>query len=203
MIRIIFIAAIIGAVVWGLSVLYVRALRLAGDPALVAELSPRQRWLAAQVATLGGVGRITPAPGTWGSVATIPAVWILHGLGGFPLVALATLATFLGGLWATAAYAPQGDPAEVVVDEAAGMALALWPLSLGLWSADADAWVFPWPGWLLGLALFRAFDIWKPWPVSRLDAIPGPWGVMLDDVAAGAIAAILAGFAAAIAHGWL
>ncbi|MEO0914972.1 MAG: phosphatidylglycerophosphatase A, partial [Pseudomonadota bacterium] len=51
--------------------------------------------------------------------------------------------------------------------------------------------------------LFRLFDIWKPWPVSWADGLKTPLGVMLDDIIAGLLAAIVITIAAAIAHGWL
>lgn len=203
MIQILAATLILTAAAVLIGTLYVRALRLAGDPARAAALTAAQRRRAGWLATMGGVGRLPHGPGTWGSLATIPLAWAIHGLGGFPLFALATAVIFLAGLWAAAAYAPDADPPEVVIDEAAGMMLALWPLSLGLWVSGAEPWVFPWPGWLLAFALFRAFDILKPWPVDRLDALPGAWGVMLDDVAAGVIAGFLSAVAAALAHGWL
>jgi phosphatidylglycerophosphatase A len=58
-------------------------------------------------------------------------------------------------------------------------------------------WAYP-----LAFALFRLLDIAKPWPISWLDReIPGGWGVMLDDIAAGVIAALVC--AAAVAGGLL
>ncbi len=160
--------------------------------------------MSAAIATGLGLGRLPAAPGTWASAATIPLVWGLHWLGGFWLVGPATLAVIALGLWAVARL-PGGaaDPPEVVIDEVAGMMLALWPLSLGLTLAGAAAHVFPWPGWAMGFVLFRALDILKPWPVSRAERLPGAWGVMADDLAAGAITALAATLAAAVAHGWL
>ncbi len=158
------------------------------------------------IAVAGGLGRLPGAPGTWASIAAIPVAWGLHALGGFPLVALATLAAFAAGLWATGAYlAATGtdDPGEVVVDEVVGMWLALWPLSFGLWLRDLPGEVFPWPGWVLGFLLFRAFDIAKPPPIRRIERVGGAWGVMLDDVVAGVMAAVLGAAAAVVAHGAL
>ena len=73
--------------------------------------------LAQIIGTVGGVGYLRPAPGTWGSLSALPMVWVLHSLGGFPLVVLATLAAFLGGLWATGvmtAGQADHDPSEIV-----------------------------------------------------------------------------------------
>lgn len=156
------------------------------------------------VATLAGIGRLTPAPGTWGSLAALPAGWVLHGLGGFPLLAAATLAAIALGYWAAgkehAAGVPHDAP-EIVIDELAGLWIALWPLSAGLWHAGAPAWLFPWPGWVGAFVLFRLLDIWKPGPVGWADRQPGAMGVMLDDVIAGGLAAVGVAAAAALAHG--
>jgi len=158
------------------------------------------------VATLGGVGRLRPAPGTWGSAAALPAGYALHVAGGFPLLLAGTLGVIALGWWAARAEeAATGahDPGEIVIDEVAGLWIALWPLSAGLWHAGADPWLFPWPGWVGAFALFRLFDIWKPGPVGWADRQPGAAGVMLDDVIAGAFAAIGVALAAAFAHGVL
>ncbi len=103
----------------------------------------------------------------------------------------------------SAFIAPGGqDPSEVVIDELAGMMLALWPLSAGLTLTGAQAHVWPWPGWVLGFLLFRFFDIVKPPPVSWAERVPGALGVMLDDVVAGGLTALIALVAAGVAHGW-
>lgn len=156
------------------------------------------------VATAFGIGRLPGAPGTWGSAAAIPAAWVLHALAGFPGLALATLAAFGIGWWATAratAGSADKDPSEIVIDEVVGQWIALWPLSAGLWHAGADPWVFPWPGWVGAFVMFRLFDIWKPGPVGWADRRHGPLGVMLDDVVAGILAAIVVAAAAGVAHG--
>ena len=155
------------------------------------------------IATFGYVGLLRPAPGTWGSAAAIPAAWGLHLLGSFPLFFAATIAVFAIGWWATL-KATEGkedhDPSEIVIDEVAGMWIALWPLSGGLWMMGADPWVFPWPGWVLAFALFRLFDIWKPGPVGWADRKHNAFGVMMDDVIAGFIAALIVTAAGSFAH---
>ncbi|MEM8555891.1 MAG: phosphatidylglycerophosphatase A [Pseudomonadota bacterium] len=158
------------------------------------------------VATLGGVGLLPRAPGTWGSLAAIPVGYLLHGLGGFPLFFAATVIVFAVGVWAAMAEQTatgSHDASEIIVDEVAGQWIALWPLSYGLWHAGMDPWVFPYPGWIGAFILFRLFDIWKPWPVSWADKKVGGFWVMLDDVFAGVIAALGVSLAAAIAHGVL
>jgi phosphatidylglycerophosphatase A len=156
------------------------------------------------IATAGYVGLLRPAPGTWGSAAAIPLAWGLHGLGGFPLLAAATVAAFALGLWAVARLtANEADPdrPEIVIDEVVGQWIALWPLSAGLWHAGADPWLFPWPGWVGAFVMFRLFDIWKPWIIARADRRGGALGVMLDDVLAGLAAALVVAGAAAVSHG--
>ncbi|MBY8975754.1 phosphatidylglycerophosphatase A [Rhodobacteraceae bacterium NNCM2] len=154
------------------------------------------------IVTFCYLGLIPFAPGTWGSVAAIPLGYLLHFIGGFPLLAVATCLLFALGLWASGRYL-QGrseDPSEVVIDEVVGMLITLWPLSFGLTMAGAEAHVFPWPGWVIGLILFRFFDILKPPPIRWFDR-PGALWVMLDDVAAGVVSAILVYAAAWVAHG--
>ncbi len=122
------------------------------------------------------------------------------------LVALVTVG--LLGVWSsssTATYAGLKDPQHVVIDEVSGMhltlVLAIMPVGLptGLLPAD-EATVFGlysafsllnWKYLLLGFILFRVFDIWKPWPIRRLEKLPGGWGIMADDWMAGIYAAIL------------
>ena len=158
------------------------------------------------IATFFGIGLLPYAPGTWGSLAALPVAWLIHGLGGFPALALATVAVTLLGWWATA-EATRGkdnhDPSEIVIDEVAGQWLALWPLSAGLWHAGADAWLFPWPGWVGAFVMFRLFDITKLGPIGWADRRNDALGVMLDDVIAGVLAAVVVAFAAFISHGLL
>ncbi len=156
------------------------------------------------IATFFGVGLLPWAPGTWGSAAAIPVAWVIHGLGGFPALLLATIAVTLIGWWATAQATKDSDdhdPSEIVIDEVAGIWIALLPLSGGLWHAGAEAWVFPWPGWVGAFVFFRLFDILKPGPVGWADRRNDALGVMLDDVIAGIMAALCVAVLAGIAHG--
>ena len=155
------------------------------------------------LATFFYVGLLRPAPGTWGSAAAIPVAYVLHGLGGFVLLAAATLLVFVIGWWATI-EATRGkddhDPSEIVIDEVAGQWVALLPVSFGLGMAGVDPWTFPWPGWVTAFIFFRLFDIWKPGPVGWADQRNDALGVMLDDVIAGAMAGGVVLCAAAVAH---
>jgi len=160
--------------------------------------------IARRIATGFGLGFLPGAPGTWASLAAIPLGWALHAAGGFWLMGPATLALAGLGWWAVARALPaaDADPSEFVIDEVAGMLVALWPLSLGLTLTGAGPAVWPWPGWVLGFVLFRFFDILKPPPVGWADRLPGATGVMLDDLLAGALTAAIALVAAGVAHGW-
>ncbi len=160
---------------------------------------------AGMIATVGGVGYLKPAPGTWGSLAALPMVWILHVIGGFPLLALATVLVFVAGVWATrvmTAGKDNHDPSEIVIDEVAGQFIALWAISYPAWAHGIEITAL-WPGWVAGFLLFRLFDITKPGPVGWADRRNDPMGVMLDDVIAGVFAAIGVTVLAGIAHGVL
>ena len=96
------------------------------------------------IATFFWIGRMRPAPGTWGSAAALPWAWVIHGLAGFPGLVLATVLAFGLGWWATAEETrgkADHDPGEIVIDEVVGVWIALWPLSAGLWHAGAEPWV--------------------------------------------------------------
>ncbi len=128
------------------------------------------------VATLGGVGLLRPAPGTWGSAVVLPLVL----LGPFPCLALAVVVA-AAGFWAAPRVLADTteDPGWFVADEGAGMLIALAALPEATLA-----------GVLVAFGLFRALDIVKPWPVSWADAQAGAFGVMADDILAGGIAAL-------------
>jgi phosphatidylglycerophosphatase A len=161
--------------------------------------------LTRAIATFGGVGLLRPAPGTWGSLAALPVAWGLHVGGGFGALAVATVAVFGLGWWASVAEtrgAADPDPSEIVIDEVAGMFLALWPVSLGAAMRGVDVTAL-WPGWVVAFLAFRLFDIWKPGPIGWADRMHTPLGLMLDDVIAGVFAALAVIVAAVVAHGMM
>lgn len=129
------------------------------------------------VASLGGVGFLKPAPGTWGSAAVLPLV-----LGG-PWLCLAAAAVLtVAGVWAVSRLQDSGtDPPWVVVDEGAGQLIAL--SAVGNENALVQV--------AIAFALFRGLDVAKPGPVGWADRQPGAWGVMLDDLVAGGLAAAI------------
>jgi phosphatidylglycerophosphatase A len=134
------------------------------------------------LASLCGVGFLRPAPGTWGSaLALIPGAALLAFAGPAAVAAGAALLAALGW-WAVARELPRSDepdPGWIVIDEAAGMWLAL----VGLPG-------FGWLGTAAAFALFRLLDVAKPGPVGWADRRGGVAGVMLDDLIAGALAAV-------------
>ena len=131
------------------------------------------------LATLGPIGYSPLAPGTAGSLAALP----LCGLISLMRFGLAlTVVVVLVGLAVWIAHAAEkaiarNDPPEVVIDEVCGMMVALLGLPFT-------------PGWVIGgFALFRLFDIVKPFPIRWVDRrVPGGWGIMLDDIIAGVLA---------------
>ncbi|HEX6441098.1 MAG TPA: phosphatidylglycerophosphatase A [Stellaceae bacterium] len=134
------------------------------------------------LATWFGAGLLPVMPGTWGSLAALPCAWMIRALWGTAGLAAATAIVFAVGCWAAGKFAKASavkDPGAVVIDEVAGQWLALLPASL-----DPVCYA-------VGFLLFRAFDIWKPWPVGFPDRrIAGGFGIMLDDLLAAVYAAL-------------
>jgi phosphatidylglycerophosphatase A len=145
------------------------------------------RWAWA-VATFFGAGYGKPGPGTYGSVAAL-LFWFGAAHFYHPDLSTLALATASAALFITllgiqastivARESAREDPGFVVIDEVAGQLIAL---------------IFMRPDWkhaALALLLFRLFDIFKPWPIRKLEALPEGTGIMLDDVAAGLFALVL------------
>lgn len=164
-------------------------------------------WPAFLLATALGAGCLRPAPGTWGSIAgalaALPVVLWLPPSWWLPAFALGTVLWTVLGLWScpwAIRYYRRGDPSQVVMDEVAGLWLTLALLAAvpGLMQS------LPYVTILSGLVAFRVFDVAKPWPVSRLESLPGGWGIMLDDLGAGVLAAVAAavGFYVCQWAGW-
>ena len=150
-----------------------------------------------------GAGLLRPAPGTWGSAVAVAMGLLIHRIGHFPLLALATGLVILAGFWAVAQYtAGMADPdrSEIVIDEVAGQWLALMFPSFGFWMMDLPAETFPYPGWVAAFVFFRIFDIWKPWVIGRADRRHDTAGVMVDDLWAGLFAGVATMIAAAAFH---
>jgi phosphatidylglycerophosphatase A len=133
--------------------------------------------LAVFVATFGYAGLFPFAPGSVGSLAGLLLYAAIVRSGGGAAAELLTIAVlFAGGVWAgTIAEHHFGgdDPGPVIIDEVVGMliTLVLVPVSV--------------TGAIAGFVVFRVFDIFKPFPASRLERLYGGWGVMSDDAMAG------------------
>lgn len=128
------------------------------------------------VATGFGAGRLPLAPGSAGAAWGVGLAWALFRAGGHGAVLAGLFFVTAAGLWAAAEPERRfgrADPGCVVIDEIAGQMLALCFLVPGAVSAIA------------GFALFRLFDIAKPYPIRRLEALPGSSGIMADDLLAG------------------
>ncbi|HEX7046882.1 MAG TPA: phosphatidylglycerophosphatase A [Gammaproteobacteria bacterium] len=127
-----------------------------------------------------GTGLSPFAPGTVGTLVTIPLVWATWNLP-LPLRAGICLLLILAGIWAGGASARKlgvHDHGGIVIDEVAGFYLAMLLLPAGWW-------------WMLAaFVAFRFFDIAKPWPIGFLDRrLGGGAGIMIDDLVAGVFAA--------------
>ena len=157
------------------------------------------------IATFFYVGHLKPAPGTWGSLAALPAAALLYGIGGPYAVVAGIAVAYALGLWATSveiAGKDDHDPSEIVIDEVVGQWLALLPVLFGA-TQNGVAVLALWPGWIAAFVLFRFFDITKLGPVGWADRRGGASGVMLDDVIAGLFAALGVGVLAAVYHMFL
>ena len=143
---------------------------------------------ASLLATWFGSGLLPRAPGTWGSLAALPFAFALTAAGGPLVLFAAAAAAFFAGVWASGLYANasgQSDPGAVVIDEVAGQWLTLVPLATTPLALDPLLYG-------VGFVAFRGFDVLKPWPIRYFEQhLPGAWGIMADDIAAGVLAGLL------------
>jgi phosphatidylglycerophosphatase A len=151
------------------------------------ERALRPAWV---IATWFGCGWVPKAPGTMGSLGAIP-LYLLVAQGGRVGVAVAAVAITALGVWASSVVARDlgtEDPQIVVVDEVAGILVTMIPISCAPHVS--------WRAVVVGFLLFRLLDSVKPWPVRRFEDLPGGWGIVMDDVAAGVLGAcVMAGLA--------
>jgi phosphatidylglycerophosphatase A len=125
-----------------------------------------------------GAGLLPMAPGTWGSLFGLPLVPLMNGLPVFGAGAFLALFAVLaiGSSHGSLKFFPEEDPSEIVIDEVAGLLVALFLIPpSGL-------------AWLGGFLLFRLFDILKPFPIGRFEKLRGGFGIVSDDLAAGVYA---------------
>ena len=151
------------------------------------------RVLAVGGATVGGVGFIPVAPGTFGTLAAIPLFWAMAQLPLWAyvatLVALIAVAVWVSDL--TERIYDEHDLGHIVVDELVGLLTTTIAIP------------FTWKSAVAAFVLFRIFDIVKPWPIRWIDDnAPGGFGVVADDVAAGVAACVVMHVAGYFLGGW-
>jgi phosphatidylglycerophosphatase A len=133
-------------------------------------------------ATLFGVGRLKPMPGTWGTLVSLPICALFLQLGPFVYMAL-TLALIIYAIFAAQAYENTfdgHDRSEVVIDEFVGILVTMTWLPM------------TWQAFVAAFVVFRFFDILKPFPISYFDKnVKGGLGVVADDLVAGIIGNII------------
>jgi phosphatidylglycerophosphatase A len=133
------------------------------------------------LATWFGCGLLKPAPGSWGTLGALPFGIFILVCGGWPYLLIGIALITAIGLWAAKDYERRSgthDSSSIVIDEVAGMWIALLPAALDPLSV------------FIAFILFRAFDILKPGPIGWVDKkLPGAPGVMADDILAGLCAA--------------
>ena len=168
---------------------------------LAAPSKPRHTRWAWAIATFFGAGYLAPGPGTYGSVAAV-LLWFFAARAFQPSALTLALATTATAIFVTAIGIPAStivareahreDPGFVVIDEVAGqlVALILTP------AFGPRTWAYI----ALALVLFRLFDITKPPPIRRLEALPAGTGIMLDDIAAGLAALVTGLILTGLAH---
>lgn len=146
------------------------------------------RWLALGL----GLGRVPLAPGTFGTLLGIPLYLLLHGLPVLVYVG-ATVLLFFAASWLCGLAARDmgvHDHPAIVLDEVVGYLATMTAAPSG------------WPWLVAGFALFRLFDVWKPWPIQWIDRrVGGGLGIVMDDLLAGVYAACALQLAALLASG--
>lgn len=123
------------------------------------------------IATVGGVGRFGRMPGTIGTFVAFLLLLLIGRVGVLPLAAVVVVGTLAADRYARAVA--KDDPQEVVIDEVAGY----WTSVFGLDATYA----------IVAFFLFRIVDILKPFPVRRLERLPGGIGIMADDICGGVL----------------
>lgn len=132
--------------------------------------------IAVNIATVFGVGYVGGAPGTVGTIIGLMLYVLTSAAGGDSAVVTMLAWLIVFAVWSSGQAARklgEKDPACIVVDEVAGM----WVTLLGTHSHG--------PMLLAAFLLFRAFDIWKPYPIRKIERLGGGWGIVFDDLLAG------------------
>ena len=127
------------------------------------------------LSTWFGTGLIPPVPGTMGTLGAIPLV-ILFSFAGNLIQPLLIIFFVVISIWAAdrrSKLLNHEDPSQVVIDEVAGFLVTFLFLPL------------TWKNLIIGFALFRLFDIFKPFPIRKLERLKGGLGIVMDDLMAG------------------
>ncbi len=128
------------------------------------------------------VGTVPFAPGTFGAIIGLPVCFLISKVS-FLFAGVFTLVFVLFAVWVSAAASKilkKEDPAEIVIDEIAGLMVTLVGIPFTAGTAVA------------GFVIFRAFDILKPFPIRTLEEkVPGGADIVIDDVMAGIYANII------------
>ena len=153
-------------------------------------------FIAVFIATGFGAGFIPLGPGTWGSIVGLVIAYGLIAAFGSDALLLQNILIAAGlvsaalGVWASGRAEKifdRKDASQIVVDEVFGQIISFIFIAPHLAGLGAS-----WRWWMFaGFALFRAFDIFKPYPINRLQGLPGGLGVMMDDALAGVYAAVV------------
>ena len=143
------------------------------------------------LATLYFFGKISPAPGTVGSLIGMVAGLFLVYFASisfflFFLIILFLISYFSVKSYIVNQYKSEHDPKEVIIDEFLGQLISMIPIFYFVTNLYLTL-IYA----FISLLLFRFFDIIKPWPIIYFDQIETPLGVVLDDVIAGIISALL------------
>ena len=133
------------------------------------------------LATWFGIGKLRPAPGTWGSAAAAAMWYFLESVHAYIFIILPIFILFSWLICFKASEdSDSNDHSSIVIDEVAGMLVTLFFVSHEMIN------------YFFAFLLFRLFDIWKPWPISWVDKnIKGGIGVLLDDLIAGLLAGVI------------
>jgi phosphatidylglycerophosphatase A len=153
-------------------------------------------FIAVFAATGFGAGFIPFGPGTWGSIVGLLIAYELIAVFGADALLLQNILIVAGlvfaalGVWAGGRAEKifnRKDASQIVIDEVFGQIISFAFIAPYLARLGAN-----WRWWTLaGFALFRAFDIFKPYPINRLQGLSGGLGVMMDDALAGVYAAVV------------
>lgn len=139
--------------------------------------------LIIQISTLGPLGYLI-APGTIGTITTLPLVYLLSFINPFINI-LIIIALFFATLFIVryaSLFFKESDPSQIILDEVIGCLISFWALPINVKSL------------LLGIIIFRILDIYKPFGIKKLENLKNGYGIILDDVVAGIVTNLILHF---------